>query len=356
MATPFGRNAMSETPGKVVLFGSGETSARGRQAFDWLFRRLPSPVRVSILETPAGFELNSPQVAGRIGEFLSAHLLNYQPAVTLVPARKRATPFSPDDPDLAALLPGSHAIFLGPGSPTYAVRQLRGSVVWQTALACHRGGSALVLASAAVVAVSAYALPIYEIYKVGEDPFWYPGLDLFGLFGLPLVLIPHWNNQDGGPGLDTSRCYIGQARLAPLLETLPPGMTVVGIDEETALILDLADGTCLVLGRGGVSILRQGQERRHERGQSFSLQELGPFHLPSSPIEMPAEVLARLPEAPDPSASSRQPPADVLALVDQRESARARKDWSTADRLRREIADRGWQVLDTPQGVRLESR
>ena len=94
---------MAEGPGLIVLFGSGETSASGRKVFDWLLRRLPVPVRVAILETPAGFELNSPQVAGRIGEFLSHRLQNYRPQVTIVPARKRGTPFSPDDPGLAGL-------------------------------------------------------------------------------------------------------------------------------------------------------------------------------------------------------------------------------------------------------------
>ena len=74
-------------------------------------------------------------------------------------------------------------IFMGPGSPTYAVRQLQG----QPGLALHAWRATawerrLVLASAAVVAISAYALPVYEIYKVGEDLHWNEGLDFFGLY------------------------------------------------------------------------------------------------------------------------------------------------------------------------------
>ncbi len=86
---------MTARPGLVVLFGSGETLPAGQKVFDWLFRRLVTPLRVAILETPAGFELNSERVAGRIGEFLEQHLQNYRPEVTLVPARRRGTPFSP---------------------------------------------------------------------------------------------------------------------------------------------------------------------------------------------------------------------------------------------------------------------
>jgi hypothetical protein len=347
---------MADQPGRVVLFGSGETSASGRRIFDWLLSRLPSPVRLAILETPAGFELNSAQVAGRIGEFLCHHLQNYQPQVTVVPARKRGTPFSPDAPEVSALIPGADAIFLGPGSPTYAVRQLQDSLAWHTTIACHRLGSALVLASAAAIAASAYALPVYEIYKVGEDPHWRGGLDLLGPYGLSVVFVPHWNNQDGGDDLDTSRCYMGKARFDLLLDMLPSGVTVVGIDEHTALVMDLAAETCQIVGKDGVTQLRAGSAKRYRRGTTFAIGELGPFHRPDPESGLPAGVLARAREA---SLEVRRGPAsepspEVLALVREREGARARRDWARADALRASIADLGWHVQDTPGGPQLE--
>jgi hypothetical protein len=338
------------------LFGSGETSASGQKVFDWLLRRLPSPVRVAILETPAGFELNSAQVAGRIGEFLDHRLQNYRPQVIVVPARKRGTPWSPDSPEVAALIPGAHVIFLGPGSPTYAVRQLRDSLTWQTAVACHRQGAALVLASAAIVAAGAYALPVYEIYKVGEDLNWRDGLDLLGPYGLSLALISHWNNNDGGADLDTSRCWMGHGRFEQLMAMLPPGVTIAGIDEHTALVLDLAAGTGHVIGRGGVSLLGGGEERRFEHGHGFPLIELGPFRQPFGEIELPAEVEALVHKV-QPGIQSEPVPGplpDVLQLVEEREAARARRDWAAADALRGQIAALGWRVSDTPDGPRLE--
>ena len=48
-----------DQPGLVILLGSGERTPSGRRIFDWLFRRLPPPVRLAILETPAGFEPSS---------------------------------------------------------------------------------------------------------------------------------------------------------------------------------------------------------------------------------------------------------------------------------------------------------
>ena len=346
----------ADQPGLVTLLGSGERTPSGRRIFDWLFRRLPAPVRVAILETPAGFEPNSDHVARQIGESLRHHLRNHDPQVTIVPARKRGTLFSPDDTSIAGLLPGADAIFAGPGSPTYAVRQFKGSLTWQTLVACHRLGAAVILASAAAIASGTLALPVYEIYKVGEDLHWHEGLDFLGAFGLRLVVIPHWNNQDGGEALDTSHGYMGRDRFESLLGLLPSGLTVVGIDEQTALVLDLAAGHCTVLGKGGVTVLRSGNEHRFGRRASFSAGELGAF-LPAGPLSgLQAEIHEHTRAILDAARGDAQvaPPTEVMALVEQRENARGRGDWAAADELRERIAAMGWQVSDTVEGPQLE--
>ncbi|NCP15895.1 cysteinyl-tRNA synthetase, partial [bacterium] len=155
--------------GPIALLGSGETSLSGGRIFESLAQSLPTPLRIAILETPAGFELNSTQVAGRVADFLRTRLQNFDPVVDVLPARKRGAPFSPDNAKLLAPLLSANMIFMGPGSPTYAVRQLRGSLAWDMLRARQRMGAALVFASAATIAVGARALPVYEIYKVGED-------------------------------------------------------------------------------------------------------------------------------------------------------------------------------------------
>ncbi|MFN2304309.1 MAG: cysteinyl-tRNA synthetase, partial [Anaerolineales bacterium] len=181
--------------GPVVLFGSGETSPSGRKIFEEIFRQLPQSPRVALLETPAGFELNSAQVIARVGNFLRHHLRNFDPQIEIVAARKKNTPNSPDNAELLSPMLTADLIFMGPGSPTYAVRQLKDSLAWNYLLAKHNMGTAIALASAATVAISAYALPVYEIYKVGEELHWNNGLDLFGLYDLSLVFVPHWNNN-----------------------------------------------------------------------------------------------------------------------------------------------------------------
>lgn len=369
------------SPGPVILFGSGETSPSGRKVFEAILRDLPPMPRISLLETPAGFELNSSRVIGRVGDFISYRLQNYQPRISYIPARGRGTPYSPDDPEIIDPLYHADMIFMGPGSPTYAVRQLQDSLAWYAILARHRLGAPIALASAAVIAISAYALPVYEIYKVGDDLHWKEGLNLFGHFGLPLVFIPHWNNNDGGEELDTSRCFMGQPRFAKMMEMLPADLTVVGIDEKTALVVYPHDGTCRVIGLGGVTLIhtgqphqdssdeddlkdtelvevaqqRKGHVHRFHSGQSFSLSRIGVLRKPHTGADLPEHVWQRAIQAySEPADEKAGPPQAVLELVRERESARQQKDWTTADRLRDEIVHMGWQVQDTPDGARLE--
>lgn len=51
--------------------------------------------------------------------------------------------------------------------------------------------------------------------------------------------------------------------------------------------------------------------------------------------------------------AEQKPDAEVLALVEARQKARAAKQWAESDRLRNEIAQRGWIIQDTPQGPKL---
>lgn len=338
-------------PGKIILLGSGETSASGRKIFDFLFRSISEQVNVAILETPAGFELNSEWVAGQVAEFLEHRLQNFRPIVQLIPARKRGTSFSPDDPDIVSPLLSANVIYMGAGSPTYAVRQLQNSLAWHTTLACHQMGSNVMWTSAAPLAISAYTLPVYEIYKVGEELHWKEGLDFFEPYGLSLVFVPHWNNQDGGSVLDTSRCYLGVERFSRMVEMLPKQATVVGIEEHTALVIDIHEGTCQTMGKGGVILLREGKEQRYDR-QTFSLEKLGPFHLPALSDTVPEEILTWISHTKNEFETNpvSGTPTEVLDLLEKREGARERQEWEKADRLRQTIQEMGWIIQDTQEG------
>jgi hypothetical protein len=342
----------SSSLGQIAFLGSGETSLAGGRIFEMLARRLPQPLRIAVLETPAGFELNSEQVAGRVAEFLRVRLQNYRPQVDVIPARKRGTPFSPDNPEFLQPLLQANLIFMGPGSPTYAARQLNGSLAWDLIRARHRLGATLVFASAATISVGAWVLPVYEIYKVGEDVHTKTGLNLFADFGMHLSFVPHWNNAEGGSDVDTSRCFVGMERFSQWCALLPAENTIVGLDEHTGLILDLEQGICEVSGVSSVSVVRNCAVEMYPAGARFSLNELGNFQRPH-PLErgISAEawqmVLQAVPQDED------APSPEVLTLLEERRAARSRRDFAASDALRQQIAALGWQVQDTPDGQKL---
>ena len=132
-------------------------------------------------------------------------------------------------------------MFAGPGSPSYALRQWLGTAVPDLLAAKLRDGGCVTLASAAAVGLGVRSLPVYEVYKVGEDPRWLVGLDLLGVTGLRAAVIPHYNNAEGGTH-DTRYCYMGERRLRILEELLPEGVDILGVDEHTAAIFDIDGG------------------------------------------------------------------------------------------------------------------
>ena len=102
-------------------------------------------------------------------------------------------------------------------------------------------GGAVTFASAAALTIGAATVPVYEVYKVGatrSGPRTRPAAEI----GLEVAVVPHYDNAEGG-GHDTRFCYLGERRLSALEPQLPDGAWVLGVDEHTALVIDLDAGT-----------------------------------------------------------------------------------------------------------------
>ncbi|MCX6059874.1 MAG: cysteinyl-tRNA synthetase [Chloroflexi bacterium] len=344
------------TLGRIAFLGSGETSLAGGRIFESLARLIPEPLHVSVLETPAGFELNASIVAARVGDFLKTRLQNYKPTIDLIPARKQGTEFSPNNIEILKPLLRANIIFMGPGSPTYLARQLHGSLAWDIMRARHRLGATLIFSSAATISVGAWVLPVYEIYKVGEDVHAKEGLNFFSDLGMDLSFVPHWNNAEGGTDLDTSRCFVGIERFDQWLKLLPPENILVGLDEHSGIIMDFEKGTCDVHGVSSVSVVKNTSMEMYPAGAKFSLNELGNFNL-SDPIEkgIRPEVWEMVLNA-SKTIDEETPPDEALKMLEQRKDARARKDFAESDRLRGQIAELGWIIQDGKDGQKLVKR
>ncbi|MDQ4133805.1 MAG: hypothetical protein M3179_11510 [Actinomycetota bacterium] len=237
-----------------------------------LFARLgrSGPVPAVLLDTPVGFQENADDLSRRAVAYFRESV---QCHVEVASFRSADEVGSVGHETMLNRLRQAWYVFSGPGSPSYALAQWRASQVPEVLAGKLRTGGCITFASAAAVTLGPLALPVYEIYKVGESPHWLPGLDLMAEADLPAVVIPHFDNAEGGTH-DTRYCYMGERRLSALEEQLPDDLFILGVDEHTACILDLDAATATVSGRGGVTVRRQGRTERVPAGETLPIETL----------------------------------------------------------------------------------
>lgn len=342
---------------------------------------------VVLLDTPFGFQENVEVLTEKIVEFFDVSL--HRPA-TVASLRTTAATAAAVERALATVRRAKY-VFAGPGSPSYALG------IWRSADLAHAmreviaNDGAVVLASAAALTAGLKTIPVYEMYKAGADPYWLDGLDLSSAFGLPMTVVPHWNNTDGG-NHDTSRCYIGERRLSLLEAELDHG--ILGIDEHTAVTIDFREGRLAVSGASS-AVLRGADLITLEAGETIELaaaaRVLGGEFEPApasmtvtapdfasalgagdidNAVEAALEVerdvasgetdrsalrsvISELGEA---ARSGVQDPSEVVggfveAMLELRELARAAKRYDESDAIRDRLTELGVEVRDTPDGV-----
>jgi cyanophycinase-like exopeptidase len=247
-------------PGLLVVMGSGETAPTMVKPHRSIFERVSDRSAV-LLDTPYGFQSNADDISTRaVGYFAASvgrdvHVVSWR-AEPQGLARERAL----------ADLREAGWVFAGPGSPTYALRQWRDSPVPTTFVDVLARDGVVVFASAAALTLGSHTVPVYEIYKAGFDPHWVEGLNLVEkATGLPVIVIPHYNNAEGGHH-DTRFCYLGENRLSAMERELPSESFIIGVDEHTAVLLDCDTRTATVVGNGTMTIRRRGSDVVHGAG------------------------------------------------------------------------------------------
>ena len=261
-------------PRILAIMGSGETAPTMVSTHRRLVAMLPAPVRAVVLDTPYGFQENAPELATRAVEYFRTSV-NIEIEVAGL-ARLHDTHL-PADPlaverGLRAVEEASY-VFSGPGSPTYALRQWAGTQVAGIVSDKLRSGGIVTFASAAALTLGRATVPVYEIYKVGADVARLDGLDVLGALGIDAAVIPHWDNAEGGHH-DTRFCYLGERRLAIFEEMLDPSTWVLGIDEHTALVVDIDSGIATVTGNGTVTIKCRDRSHVLATGETVPLEVL----------------------------------------------------------------------------------
>lgn len=253
--------------------GSGETAPTMVKVHRSVLERLGErPVEAVLLGTPFGFQENAAEISQRVVQYFAESLGT---EITVAGAREGSGPDTDAfaEERLVELLRDARYVFAGPGSPSYALRKWKRSVVPSLLGEKLEHGGAVTFSSAAALTLGLRTIPVYEIYKVGEDPYWLEGLDLLSVTGLRATVIPHYNNAEGGTH-DTRFCYLGEGRLSLLEKELPEDSFVLGVDEHTALVLDLEAEAAAVAGNGVVTVRADGRSRSWQSGSTISFEEL----------------------------------------------------------------------------------
>ena len=341
-------------PRFLTVMGSGETAPTMIKVHRRLMEAVGAtgPDDAVLLDTPYGFQENASDISTKAQEYFRASVghpisvATWRGADDDTVVRERA---------LAAIADASY-VFAGPGSPTYALAQWVGTPLPQLLVDKVRRGGAVTFASAAALTLGVATVPVYEVYKAGAAPTWADGLDLLSEVGLEVALIPHYDNAEGGHH-DTRFCYLGERRLSMLEPDLPEGAWVLGVDEHTALVMDLDAGTATVEGNGTVTIRRDGSSTVLAAGTEIGLDELRPgtgVAAPTPVRETPAAaapvanagiglaaVTERLTAEFDEALADRNPDRAVAAML---ELEQAIVEWA-ADTLQSDESDHARTAL-----------
>jgi peptidase E len=353
--------------GVLVLLGSGETAPGMTKVHREVLDRL-GDVRAVNLDTAYGFQENVPQMTEKLVDYFVTSL-----QTTLTPLHFSSYQHTSEleRTILKKQIRDANYVFAGPGSPSFALQHWQPLGLAQDLETVINNGGTVCFASAAAVTLGAFTAPIYEIYKVGVTPYWLEGLDLMKSLGLSCVVIPHYDNAEG-QNYDTSRCYIGERRLAVLEGQLPEGVATLGIDEHTALIVDVARATVRVLGRSNAHWRLNGTTKVLANGTTTDLHELQSFNPTGTPpadiapaisFEQPVELgiaaakggqqgveaLSRLVQLATSGGEGFIDPAPLVnGILALRKSVREASQYQLADELRDVLMKAGVAVHDGP--------
>ena len=221
------------THGALLMAGSGEFRPPMVSVDKVLLQYTPGrPPKVAILPTAAGLEHSvSSWISDGIAHFSALDCEAYG-----IRAIDRA---GVEDPEHAAALEAADLNYLSGGSPGYLVETLRDSAVWQAIVRRWKQGGALAGSSAGAMAMGEWTLVRGPGQSRGMPAHWEPGLNLLPGIGV----IPHYDR-------------FGPERTRARVDDAPPGMVVLGIDEDTVVLS--VNGVARVLGRGTVDVWRDG--------------------------------------------------------------------------------------------------
>ena len=233
----------TDTCGPVALVGSGEyLPSMANIEGNLLAGRPKLYVQIATAATPDG-----PNVVAkweRLGQE-QAKRLDVE-AVTL----KVYDNDDANSPDIAEMVRGAGLIYLSGGHPTFLADTLRDSLVWRAIISEWSNGAALAGCSAGAMVMSSWVPSVRNILHGGT-----PGLDVVS----NLRIIPHYDAYFSKLPDLFARFGLGKSG----------DVTVIGIDEETALVG--GPNEWRVEGSGSAWIIAKDEKQEFPSGTTVQL-------------------------------------------------------------------------------------
>jgi cyanophycinase len=242
-------------PGAIALVGSGDylpvIDDVDRALIDTLGG--PANARVVVIPTASGLE---PGMPAQWNERGVAHFRRLGADVTPIMVLDHDAAL---DPGLTDTLAQANFFYFSGGNPQHVVAVWQDTPAWECLVQRWQQGAVIAGCSAGAMMLGGFTFNIRRAIG-GGTPEWLPALGV-----LPrIATLPHFDQlrRRAAPGL-----------LEGLLESRPDDVTVVGVDEDTALIR--FSGFWQVLGRQSVSVFSRDGETRYSAGERVPLPEDG---------------------------------------------------------------------------------
>ena len=252
-------NARRSMPGALALVGSGEYLPQMDETDRFLLDTVggPAAARVVVIPTASALELGMPERWNNMGvEHFRALGAQVSPVMLL-------TRDDAQDERVLADLRGADLYYFSGGNPEHVIEVLHDTPAWQIIRAGYLAGAVLAGCSAGAMMLGGYTLSVRAVMR-GQPPRWLPGLGI----APGIVLMPHFDRVADFAGAEMFRAILAAA---------PPDTTLVGVDEDTALIHipNAAERRWRVIGRQTVSVFdREGGRAIYRAGDPLALEPL----------------------------------------------------------------------------------
>lgn len=153
-------------------------------------------------------------------------------------------------------------VYFSGGDPGHLFQSLKGSVFWNNIYENYKSGAIIAGSSAGAMILGNYVISnVYQTFEDNKKPVWEKAFDF-----VPFAIIPHFD-------------YIFKKEKKKYLKMIAQTpahikKNILGIDEDTSLILDFEKGHFEIKGKGSITLIKKGVKQIFNDRSKFPIKIL----------------------------------------------------------------------------------